>query len=211
MAIAFDQVTNDTTINATMVTALTVAADATLLVFTFNNNSQGISAMAFNGVAMTKYIAIGSAHELWILTAPASGTNNLSAAWTGTGGRLGLFAVTYTGVKGIAGIGGAVTAVQASVAVGNLSVSSSATNLVVANFMMTNGGLSTLNNGTTRGSASCSANIKCVIGDIAGATTISLSASAAAVCDFYIIGVNLLGTVGATSSYYLRNLMGVGY
>ena len=192
----------------------TAAADTVLLVYTVGDGTRSVSAIAYNGVALTQLFQDAS-HQLWALTAPTAGINTLSVDWVTTGGALQFraVAVTYLNVKAVGGFGTLQGTKTAAAVVGNLSLSSSTTDIVAYFVRASAGGNLDALPGTTRLSGSASANARFVFADVAGAATISLSASAAAATTIRIIGQPLIFSVAAAGAtrLNLRALLGVGY
>lgn len=213
MPVTFDNST--ATVGGALVSltvALTVANGAVLLAFTANDNTRSVSAMAYNGVAMTRLggAAISSRFsELWVLTAPAVGANNLVVNFTGAC-SCGIFGMSYTNVKDVGGFGTVSTGISGNAALANLSVSSTNTDLVVACAAWINVNALVFNNGTTRGSLCVSTTCRMVIGEIAGAASVTLSSSSTAIGNFFSYGIPLIFSAAAASGLYM-SLLGVAW
>lgn len=197
-----------------MTLALTIASSAkALVVFTGSDNSRSISALTWNGTSLTRLTGLSTSSrnsELWVLTAPAAGSFNVVANWVGSGGT-GLFALSYNNVKASGGFGTPVAASAAAAATVNMSLSSTNTDLCVGYFAYnTAANAVTINNGTTRRSLCCSTTIRMVVADIAGAASITLSATAAASGAWVMLGVPLVFSATAAGGSFVGSLAMLG-
>jgi len=206
MPIVFDNVGGSASTGTALAFNFTAAANTVLLVFTRANASRSVSAIAYGGVALTRITQTGFVQEVWGLTAPASGSNILSAQWAGAAVSLCMIAVTYLNVAAVNPWG----TPQSNASTGTvftLSLSSTTTDLVVVGFGI-NGVTLTINNATTRLTAGAASIL--VVADAPGAATISISASAGN-SGWRGVGVPLVFSAAAvaTGSFTL-NLLGVG-
>lgn len=212
MPITFDNVgtsfTSGTTCSVNF--TFTAGANTVLLVYTVADVGRSCSAVAYAGVQLTQLIHV-TTNQLWALTAPAAGANTLSVDWVTTGGT-GAFratAVTYLGVKAVGGFGTLQSTTTTGVVI-NLSLSSTTTDLVAFFAVTTNNVSLTASPGTTRLSASHSGDLM-LIGDIAGAATISLSAVVPGSSVIRFIGQPLIFSLAAAvTSPFTLSMLGVG-
>lgn len=203
MPVTFDNVGSSTSTGPNLAFTLTLGSNAVLLVFTRADVVQAVSAVTYNGVALSLILNQNSVNELWGLTAPASGANTLSVAWTGAAAHFGAIGVSYVNVKNVNPWGTA----QGTASVGtviNLSLSSTTTDLMVVG-VGHNSGTNTINidnaAATHRLSQTGAANaFKLEVGDLAGATTLSVSASCNASLAIRIIGVPLVFSAASVTS-----------
>lgn len=162
------------------------AADAAVLVWTTANTSisiSGVSANGFNFTRLGQVSANTSRSELWGLSGfPGSATLTITLNTTGAASLD--FCVVVTSYIGQRTIGGSPfgTFVQgtATAATGNLSISSTSDDLVAFGFAISANTSLVLNNGNTRASSTATLVARLVVGDIAGGTTVSVSATAGA-------------------------------
>jgi hypothetical protein len=212
MPVTFDN-SNSTSTNGTALSlALTAASNAVLVAFTFNDNAQSCSSVAYNGVALTRLCRVSPGDvEIWGLTAPAAGANNLVVQLAGAATGFGVVACTYTNAKSTNTFGTAVSG-TATTANPNLSLSSTTTDIVIGAFKV-GFGTCEIKNGTTRGSVTAAGvnNARMVVADIAGAPSVTLSASMSSSQNMQMGGVTIQFSAAATSSFVgFRSLMGVG-
>lgn len=209
MPVTFDNLASGVTAGTALQFNLTAAANTTLLVFTRGDVAQAVSAIAYGGVALTRLISQDNVEEAWILTAPAAGSNVLSAQWAGGAANFGMIGVTYLNVRTVNPTG----TVAASASVGTtctLVVSSTSTDIVVFGVSSNNVGNLNAGGSTHRGSITGVTNSFILeVSDYTGAANVSASASASPSSSLKYIGVPLVFSVGGASSY--RALLGVGF
>lgn len=206
MAIAFDNARShfgSATENIATV-IITAASDAILFASIFKSGQGAQSAVYCQGTPMTlleSNIMAGltaSAYcAVYILTAPAAGALTLSAVNTGTNGSYkGLIATTYTGVKASGPTG---TRVRGSSTTNvNLSVSSTATDVVFSMWAAWSQTAMTVNAGNIRGSASYSSRPTImVVADIAGNSAVSLSAVVSNSKKMFGVAIPLIASASA--------------
>lgn len=187
------------------------AADACLLVWTQSNKAISLSAVNAGGVAMTRLglVSAGgtSTLELWGLTAAPIATLTISATQVGTtSANFALIAVSYIGQRTVGGSPfGTVAVGTATTVTANLSVSSTSTDLVVFGFGISANTTLVTNNGTLRASATASSLARLVVGDIAGAATVSVSASAGVSSLWGMMGVPLVASSTPTTTIVFDN------
>lgn len=213
MPVTFDNAAASITVGTSLGFNLTAGAGATLIVFTTSDGNNGsVSAIAYGGVALTKKTTrVGFFCECWVLSSAASGSHTLSAQfvnnlkWTMVG-------ATYTKVKDVGTFGTDSTLTGTTVTNLNLSVSSTNTDLVVAFFAADQAtGLSS-GSGTTRLSSIQASSIGCILVDMPGGATVTISAVTTAASFWGAIGVPLVFSAGAaTSATYKKALLGIGY
>lgn len=138
--------------------------------------------MAAAHLPMTRLGAVSagtSRGELWGLSAVPTGIVTISAIPVGAATtRWCMAAASYQGQKHIGNPFGTFVGGTATAATVNLSVSATSDDIVAFGFGFSANASLTVNNGTTRASATASTVGRLVIGDITGATAISVSASA---------------------------------
>lgn len=217
MPITFDNKASGQTQGTSLKVLLTAAANTTLLAFTTNGFGISVSSMAYGGVALQRKAMVvntdySATLELWVLSAPGTGILTLSAQFVSSV-NWGMIGVTYLGVKASNGFG---TPVSATAAGGtttiNLSLSSTNTDLVVACFATGYTDNIIANNGTLRGSATASFDMRMIVADITGALAITVSATSSA-ASWAVLGIPLLfsAAAGGSSRFFgLRSLVGVG-
>lgn len=205
MAITFDNAVGAHSIGTALQFTLTATAGAAaLVVFNYSDVGNSASAVAYAGVAMTKLGRIDSL-ECWGLLNPTAGANILSAQFVALGNWT-LVGATYMNVASFGGLGSASAAAATTV---NFSVSSGAGNVVIAAFGIHTGNTITLNNGTLRNTTSFGPVSNLVIADIAGAATVSLSATAAAGENWLMLGLNMV-VVSTVTNTFTFAMLGVG-
>lgn len=163
----------------------TGTAGASLLVWIHSNEATTYSAVAAGLNPLTKLTAVSagtSRLELWVLSSVPTGVLTISAIPAGTQvATWCMAAATYTGGRAVGGSPfGTVVAGTATTATINISVSATTTGIVAFGFGISANTSLTVNNGNTRASATASTNGRLVIGDITGATAVSISATAGA-------------------------------
>lgn len=109
MAIAFDAAVNAAASSSPLTFAHTVGAgsDRILFVGVEHNGTTTVSGITYNGVALTKINAQASGvmnFELWYLSNPASGSNNVVVTTVGAVTLLNASAASYTGAVGPSGV-----------------------------------------------------------------------------------------------------------
>lgn len=155
---------------------------ASLLVWIHSNEATTYSAVAAGVRPLTRLTAVSagtSRLELWGLTTVPSGVLTISAIPAGTQvATWAMAAATYVG-RGNNPFGTPVGG-TATTATLDISVSSTTTDIVAFGFGISANTTLVVNNGNTNASATLSTRGRLVIGDIAGATTVSVSATAGA-------------------------------
>lgn len=223
MPVTFDNAANYassfTAINSTVRFVLTAAANTVLLVFAgHNQNSGSISAMGYGTASMTRLGQVlhpgGATAELWGLTAPAAGANTVSVTFAGNSSYWGLVGATYLNATGTTPFGGAAVNTATATNTGNLSISTTGTDLVVVGFQSFTGPV-TFNNATLRGGASlsdASAPVFLRVADLPGQNGAeTASATITASDSIFMIGVPIrFSAAAATSSMFTMCLTGVG-
>lgn len=196
MPVTFGSVASNFTAGGTNTMTLTLTANAgsVLLVYMISDGSTSVSAINYNGVALTQYksqvIANFRYAEAWVLSAPSAGINTLSAGWI-TGGGRGVVAVTYDNAKNVNPFGTISTQVSQTANAVNVVLSVSSTNTDIVSFLFaipSNNGM-VLGNGTQRDIGSISTSTRTIVGDIAGAATVSVSCSASATTGWILFGI----------------------
>lgn len=213
MAVTFNNVT--TTAGpasvGTKTILFTATAGSTLLVWTHANTAISISGIQANNMALTRLghvSASSSRAEVWGLTAPPAGVLSISANTVAAASlNFCLVAIGYVGHRQIGGSPfGTVALGTATGATANLSVSSTSTDLVVFGFGASANLAVVLNNGTNRADITHSTTGRLVIGDIAGAATVSISATAnGAGTVWSMIGVPIIASAAQTTSIRFDN------
>lgn len=214
MPVTFDNVasTSDNT-NALSLT-LTVTSGAVLLAFIANRfPAEHVSAVAYNGVAMTQLGMVSTTSQLaecWGLTSPAAGTHVLSAQFTEFA-KWTMVGVSYANVKAVGPFGTVASASVGNATNANLSISSTATDLAVGFFVANNQAI-TPANGTSRFNGNNTASgAPVVVADIAGASNaVTLSANVGGANQWAMLGLNLRFSVAAVTSPRTLCLTGVG-
>lgn len=194
----------------------TVGTNAVLLAYIASNGGAGVSvsAVAYGGQALTRLVRVaglgGAGNwpmEIWGLTAPASGSNVLSAQFVQSDLWY-INAISYLNVTTVNPFGTPASATATNTSVCNLSFSSTTTDLV--SFGITGAQVITIGNGTQR-VADPTNTFK--LGDAAGAgPTKSVSASFAAANAWIACGVSLrFSAVAVSNLRFFRALTGAGY
>lgn len=105
MAIALDATSNGTSANgATSVTVshTCTGSDRILIVGVIDEQADTVTGVTYNGTSMTQAVKAANdlgQHYLYYLIAPSTGTNNIVASRSGTSGKIGIGAISYTGAK----------------------------------------------------------------------------------------------------------------
>lgn len=213
MPVTFDNFGSSAVGAATSIAlTFTAGANAVMIAVSHNVNNVSVSTMAYNGVALTRYISNNDRPvEVWVLTAPASGSNVLSCLWKGVA-SVGVAVCTYTNAKNVAPFGTGISGTATTVAAVNYSVSSSSTDLVWAGFCILAGTQNiTWNNGTVRGSFSNGTTLKMTVGDIAGAASITISATTAATTSWKMFAIPIVfSAAAAVTNPFTLAQMGCG-
>lgn len=212
MPIALNSTVTTSTFGTAVQFTLTAAAGDVLLCFVGQaSGTRSVSAMAYNSIAMSRIMQVDNNRplELWALTAPNAGTLTLSAQFSGTGNNWLIHARTYSGVKASGGFGTAISATAAAV-LAQISVSSSATGLVVGAHLI--GGDNIIScNGTNQDSASVAGGVQMRTWDIAGAAAVTVSCSCSgAAQNWSMLALPLVFSVAAVTSPRTLCLTGVG-
>lgn len=209
MPVTFDNAASGQTSGVALSLALTAAANTVLVVFTLNDDGRSMSSVAYNGVNLTRLCNVSPGDvEIWGMTAPAAGANNLIVNITGASTGFGVIACTYLNAGGF----GTAVSGTATTANPNLSLSSTTTDIVIGGFKVGFGTVE-IKNGTTRGNVTTAAvnNARLVVADIAGAASVTLSASMSSSQNMQMGGVTIRFSAAAASSFVgFRALMGVG-
>ena len=181
---------------------LTAAAGDILLVYASNSQARSVSAVAYNSVALTRLTGVANVTnnlEIWALTAPNAGTLTLSANFVRSADWI-LTGMTYSNVKAVGPFGTVAIGSAAAGLTANQSASSTTTDLVVFNFIAASGGMPVFNNGTSRLSKSNGATNCMIAMDIAGAPSITASATDAAAVVWLMTGVPLVFSAAAAGA-----------
>lgn len=214
MPVTFDNIAKSQSTGTALQFNLTVGANAVLLAYFVHDsvNQRSVSAVAYGGVAMTRLgstLALGTNNirmEVWGLTAPAAGSNVLSAQFAQSDLWYG-FGVSYLNATGTTPFGTVASATSGGATVLNLSVSSTSTDLI--SFFMAATGAITLSNGTQRQTAGSQA---IVVGDIAGAGPETVSATNAGSITWGGLGLSIRFSAAAASTLrFTRAMTGVGH
>lgn len=194
----------------------TAVANSVMLVAVHSAKSPNLSAVRVQGASMALLgsVADGTGHtELWGLTAPAAGTLTLTAMVAGNSPtNFCLVALTYTGHRAASPFGGVVQNFSTGT-VTNLAVSSTLGDMVVAAWgISANTTIAISGNQTNRADTTHSTSGRMIVGDIAGASTVSASASSGASCAWAALGINLISSVSAAPSGIIArmSLLGCG-
>ena len=214
MPVLFDAVANSVeTSTASLTVTLNVASNAVLLAFCGTvNNTGSVSAVAFNGAALTRLGRAGNTTgsgpviEIWGLTAPAAGSFGLSANFTTTS-RWILTGISYINARAANPFGTVASATASAVTVG-MNVSSSTTWITVAQYGCTS--QISASNALTR--MSVVGNIHNLLVETAGALNTALSAilQGAVSAEWAIAGLPVIFSAAAAGvPATLMCLMGV--
>ncbi len=215
MPVAFDNVGSTAqTATSSLTVVLTLTTGAVLLAFVSGNDTTGsVSAIAYNGVALTRLgfagAGTGSRVEAWGLTAPAAGVHDLVAQFSDGVTVWEMVGVSYVNAKA-AGPFGTVASATASAVTVVLSVSvGGANDMVAAGFMQRADNISAMSI-TNRSSAGPS--YAFYVGDTAGAATVSISAIIAGAIsgNWAMVAVPILFSAAAAATTPLMCLLGAG-
>ena len=176
MPVLFDNLRSSVqTATVSLSVALTAASNAVLLALFCGKNANSVSAVAYGGVSLTRLGRAGGAAdmtiEIWGLTAPAAGTNTLSANFTDVGTRRQMVGVTYINARGSSPFGTMISATANLTAVA-MSISATINAMVVGAFACST--YVSASNATAR--LNSQADMGFYVGDTAGAAVVSLSA-----------------------------------
>lgn len=216
MPVTFDNSVVGGTNGATLSVPFTVGANATLLVFVASENtvSNSISAITIGTTALTQKGRITSNScplEVWVLTAAPAGVSTLSIGFVAGGNDWALAAVTYKNVKDTGSFGTVISKSATATASCSLVISSTTVDIVVAAFGFTTWNQApVLNSGTTRATGSMSGVIHLVVGDMAGALAVTISATAVS-SNWMMLGIPVIFSVSTATTPRFRSLLGVGY
>jgi hypothetical protein len=212
MAVTFDKAWSIATGSSGASLTITCAANAVL--FAFAEVAAGsVSAMTLNG---TSFTSLGGAQtqtlQAFIFSAPPTGVSTFKIHWP-IAIQFSVMLASYTGHSTTNYTGNC--RAQSSGAANNFNVSVSATNgdMVIVGFRVTSAtaDVVTINNGTTRlAPFSDSSRAICALADIAGATSITLSATCVAAHAWDAIAIPLHASVGLITVIPLQNLLSVG-
>lgn len=213
MPVIFDNVaTSIQTATVSMSVALTIGANAVLLVFCGGNSAGSVSSVALAGTALTRLGRVGGgvnmSLEVWGLTAPPAGVSTISANYANVGKERQLVAASYINARGSSPFGTLVTG-TASVMSVVLSVSASTDSLVVGGFYCDTYVSAT--NMTTRLNSTDDDGFR--LGDLAGAPTVSLSAiqlGSDTTRNWAMAAIPIIFSAVAVNTYFTRALLGVG-
>lgn len=209
MAVTFDNVASTYSTGTSLAFNLTATVGVAALVVITSGGS--VSAMTYANVALTKK-GSNNAKEFWVLSAPSSGNNVLSANFVDGSTIISMIGATYTNAA-TANTFGTEQDTLTTGTVANLSLSSTTIDLMVMGYWVNDGGATaiTFNNAgsTMRASVSTGAGSRIGIWDVAGASILSISASTTTSTGFIIFGIPI---VAAASGGKRRNicLMNVG-
>lgn len=190
----------------------TGTAGASLLVWIHSNEATTYSAVAAGLRPLTRLTAISastSRFELWGLSSVPAGVLTISAIPAGTQvATWAMAATTYTGQRQVGGspFGTAVGGTSGATTTVNFSVSSTSTDLVAFGFGISANVSLTLNNGTTRATATHSTTGRMVIGDIAGDATVSLSATAGGSVVWGFLAVPIVASATPATTLAVDNI-----
>lgn len=122
MAIAYDATSNGSGGSSYSFSHTCTGSNRILIVTTSTGASSGTSTVTYNGVSLTQQASRnGGYHQIWVLIAPATGTNTIQITTAGANGQA--VATSYTGVAQTgnpeatngANSGSAVTTINSSV------------------------------------------------------------------------------------------------
>jgi hypothetical protein len=181
---------------------MTAGANAVMLAYIFSSTArESASAVTYNSVPLTFLGAVERSTtnrmEVWGLTAPDAGANTFQVTMSTTG-FMGLIVVTYTGAAGSNPFGTVVVGTAASTTVANLSISATADGIVSCAFAINATGTLTPQDWTSRGTNSTT--IAVLVGDALGGSVVSLSTSAAASTNWFMMGLPIFESTGAAPS-----------
>lgn len=194
----------------------TATAGSVLLVWTQVNKANSISNIAINthNLGRLALVSAGTTTiELWAHTGPASGILTVSAALVGaTSGNFAMIVQSFTGARNygqnpfgtvVAGTAGATTNL-------NLSISTSATNMVAFGFGVSANTTLTIG-GTTDGTATLSTLGRLAVGHIAGgAAAVSVSCVAGASGQLGGLGVPIIASSIDATTLAFDNVAATG-
>lgn len=212
MAITFDNAWTISTGSSGASITITCAANAVL--FAFAEVAAGsVSAMTLNGSSFT---SLGGAQtqtiQAWIFSAPPTGVSTFKIHWP-IALQFSVMLASYTGHNTTTYTGNC--RAQSSGAANNFNVSVSATtgDLVIVGFRCTSAtaDVVTINNGTLRiAPFSDSSRAICALADIAGATSITISATCVVAHAWDAVAIPLHYSAGTITVIPLQNLLSVG-
>lgn len=217
MPVTFDNVGGTSTTGPALNFTFTAAAGSTLLFAACAvGGAVSVSACAYNNVPLTR-LGRTTTLELWALTAPAAGANDLSVTFATGASFWAVGALTYVNTRSAVPFGDAAVSATAG-AVTNFDLTASATSeQLVVGFMRAQTATEiTINNGTTRLDllrSSGGVNVRLLAADIAGAgpsVVISASATGGTVATWLGIAVPIYFSAGSAVRY-MKALTGVGY
>lgn len=206
MPVTFDNIGSTASTGATCSILFTAAANTVMLMFT----RQSVSVCAYNGVALTR-LHVTDRNEIWGLTAPATGANTLAVTFVNVATNTGCIVATYNNAKAV-GPFGTPQGTLTTGTVGNLSLSSTTTDLVVMGVWLNDAGGNIIFNAgmTVRQTRSCVAQYKLGLADRAGAATLSLSASNGFSTGFIIEGIPVKFSAAAATKPFNLAMLGAG-
>lgn len=211
MAVTFFNATATAGIASAAARTVTIVgtSEATLLVWAYADSGVSLSAMACGTLPMTRLGLVsagGCIGELWGLSSVPTGTLTISAIPVGVATtKWCMAAATYIGQRTVGGSPfGTVVLGTATAANAAFSVSSTTADLVAFGFGLSANSAFTISN-NTRASATASTGVRLVIGDVAGAAVVSVSATAVSSGVWGFMGVPIVASATPTTTIVFDN------